>query len=432
MINSYMKLSNKEARWTLDRFPEEFEIRKHIFDTRRKVCKQFWYEEYLAPLVENAEIYRAKSWEDVGWTELTLLTDRNWEVSDIALRPEMTPSITRMITKRYAQLSKPIRYFSIANFYRNERPQRWRNREFRQLNIDLFGSKNIQSDIEILQMWIELMKAFDTPKDSRELNINNRKIIDYILEQTWGLTKEQKKETVRTMDKRNKLSVEDFSKILSAKWLISEQIDKITSYMQTQTIEQLTTKFPDIAESIGYKETLEIIQKLEKLWYQWLFKFDTSLIRGFDYYDGMVFEVFDKHPNNNRAMFWWGRYNGLAEIFGVKDIPAVWFAPGDESMKLFLESRWLLDKFKNKYKELYYLPVLNKNLTDDYAAIAKSLRWQSKNILQWLELQKLNKALQYTDKNKIKYIIILDEQEKEENIYKIKNLETGEEEKITV
>jgi len=109
-----MNLPNTPIKWTSDRFPSEFNIRKYIFDTRRKTCKQFGYEEYLAPLVENAEIYRAKSGEDVGWSELTLISDRDWNLTDIAIRPEMTPSVTRMITRNYTQTPKPIRYFSIA------------------------------------------------------------------------------------------------------------------------------------------------------------------------------------------------------------------------------------------------------------------------------------------------------------------------------
>ncbi len=429
-----MSLSNKEVRWTLDRFPEEFEIRKYIFDTRRKVCQQFGYEEYLAPLVENADIYRAKSWEDVWWTELTLLTDREGNVSDIALRPEMTPSITRMITKRYTQMSKPIRYFSIANFYRNERPQRGRNREFWQLNIDLFWANTISADIEILQMWIEIMKAFNTPKDSRELYINHRKLIDYVLEQASWLTAEQKVETVRTMDKWDKLSLEAFTEILTKKWLSSTQITTITSYMQTQTLEDLVDHFPDIKDTIWYQETLQITKTLTALWYAWLFTFKPSLIRGFDYYDAMVFEMFDKHPDNNRAMFGWWRYNGLAEIFGSEDIPAVWFAPGDESMRLFLESRWLIDNFRaqHQYKDIYYLPLLNQWLVDQYKKIAQLLRGESKNVLEWLEEQKIWKALRYADKNKIKYIIIFDEQEAQANQYKIKNLETAKEEIFTL
>lgn len=154
-------------------------IRKYIFDTRRDVCIRFGYEEYLAPLVEDADIYRAKSGEDVGGAELTLINDRGGR--DIAVRPEMTPSVTRMVTRRYTQLPKPVRYFSIANFYRNEKPQRGRNREFRQLNVDMFGSTSLYADIEILQLAVEVMLAFNPPEHSFQVFVNNRQLINDFL-----------------------------------------------------------------------------------------------------------------------------------------------------------------------------------------------------------------------------------------------------------
>jgi len=210
-------LSTQPPKGTQDRYPQEFQIRKYIFDTWRKVCTEFGYQEYLWPLVESAEIRRAKSGEDVGWSELTMITNREWQISDLALRPEMTPSVTRMVSKNYAQLAKPIRYFSIANFYRNERPQRGRNREFRQLNVDIFGSENINADIEILSLAISLMLWFNPPKWSWKLNINNRFLIDDILTTIW-IWDDIKQEIVRTMDKREKLPKDKITEILLEKW----------------------------------------------------------------------------------------------------------------------------------------------------------------------------------------------------------------------
>jgi histidyl-tRNA synthetase len=132
-------------------------------------------------LVEHAAVYEAKSGEDVGGSELTRLTDRDGVVSDLALRPEMTPSVTRMVASQYRQLPKPIRWFSIANFYRNERPQRGRNREFWQLNVDMFGPTELPGTIEILQLSMELMRAFNPPADSRSLTLNHRGLINAVL-----------------------------------------------------------------------------------------------------------------------------------------------------------------------------------------------------------------------------------------------------------
>lgn len=420
-------LSTQPAKWTQDRYPQEFQIRKYIFDSWRKVCLKFWYQEYLWPLVENAEIRKAKSGEDVWWSELTMITNREWKISELALRPEMTPTVTRMVAKNYAQLAKPIRYFSIANFYRNERPQRGRNREFRQLNVDMFGSDSIYADVEILTLAISLMLEFNPPKWSWKLNINNRFIIDSILLEIW-LSGDIKQETVRLMDKREKLPQEAISEILLEKWLNQNQVNMLVEYMNSSTIQDLIKKFPSIQDSKWIQQTNFIIQSLNNLWYSEYLEFKPSLIRWFDYYDGVVFEIFDTHPDNKRALFGGWRYNWLSKIFIKDDIPAVWFAPGDETTKLFLESRWLIDSILNKTQiEKIYIPVLEDSLQDEVFRLAMNFRDYWKNVITGLETQKMIKAIQYADKQDYKFIVILGEEEKEKWIYKVKNLKSWKE-----
>ncbi|NOZ43965.1 MAG: hypothetical protein GXP45_02285 [bacterium] len=166
------------------------------------------------------------------------------------MRPEMTPSLMRMITKKYTQLSKPIRYFSIANFYRNERPQRGRNREFWQLNVDLFGSESLMADVEILEMAIALMQAFHAPSEARELRINNRKLIGYILNTLGEISDEQKIQIVRTMDKREKLSEQEFIDILQNYDISTKQSNQIIQYLQIKDFDDLIKHFPDIQDNL--------------------------------------------------------------------------------------------------------------------------------------------------------------------------------------
>jgi len=423
-----MALSNIPPKWTSDWFPQEFAVRKYIFDTWRTVCKKFWYQEYLWPLVENAAIRRAKSGEDIWWSELTLITDRTWKISDFALRPEMTPTVTRMVSRIYMQESKPIRFFSIANFYRNERPQRGRNREFRQLNIDLFGSQSSYADLEVLQVGMEIMLAFTPPKNSRIMYLNSRQIIDYIIdEEVWLLT-DKKTEIVRLMDKREKLEKDVFVGMLKDHWLDSRQIDTIIRYLDIRDISVLADAFPNIKNNLWYLDVFTIFSKLSALWYGELFQFKWSLIRWFDYYDGVVFEVFDLHPDNRRAMFGGWRYNGLAEIFGSTAFPAVWFAPGDEAMKLFLESRWMIDDIiKKQHQETYYIPMLEEEYYDNYCILAQKLRNDGYLVEQWLDIQWVGKALQYANKKEIAYVVLLGKEEMNNKQYKIKNMKTGEE-----
>ena len=420
-------LSNQEPKGTRDWLPEEFLVRKYIFDTWRRVCLRYGFEEYLTPLVESADIYRAKSGEDIGGKELVTFMDLGGR--ELSIRPEMTPSVTRMVTKVYAASPKPLKYFSIANFMRNEKPQRGRNREFWQLNCDIFGSDSLEADIEILQLALDLMLEFDPPQDSFVLAINNRKLIDAVLELSGAakLAPEEKISVVRTLDKWEKLKREDIQERLTAAGLKDKAIEILEKFMASTSLEELLKDLPELKSDLGIIETAKILESLEDLGYGDWIEFNPAVIRGFDYYDGMVFEVFDKNPENKRAMFGGGRYNGLAEIFGEKNFPAVGFAPGDETTKLFLESWEMLDKAKVEQPKKYYLPLLAKTLRGELNRLAKALRGQGLNILLGLEEQKIGKALEFANKKGLAGVIILGEDEIAQGIYKIKDMTSGQE-----
>jgi len=420
-------LSNQEPKGTRDWLPEEFLIRKYIFDTWRKVCLRYGFEEYLTPLVEGADIYRAKSGEDIGGKELVTFTDLGGR--ELSIRPEMTPSVTRMVTKVYAASPKPLKYFSIANFMRNEKPQRGRNREFWQLNCDTFGSDSLAADIEILQLALDLMLEFNPPKKSFSIAISNRKLINTVLVLSGAekLAKEDKTLVVRTLDKWVKLAPSDIKERLTEAGLDSDGIEILEKFMTSTSLEDLLNALPQLKDDTGIQETISIINALKDLGYgDWL-EFNPAVIRGFDYYDGMVFEVFDKNPENNRAMFGGGRYNGLAEIFGGKNFPAVGFAPGDETTRLFLESWNLIDQIAGTRPEKYFLPLLSASLVSQFNTLAKKLRSQGMNLLVGLEEQKVGKALELANKKNISQVIIFGEEEASQGVYKIKNMVKGEE-----
>lgn len=420
-------LSNQEPKGTRDWLPEEFLVRKYIFDTWRRVCLRYGFEEYLTPLVEGADIYRAKSGEDIGGKELVTFTDLGGR--ELSIRPEMTPSVTRMVTKVYAASPKPLKYFSIANFMRNEKPQRGRNREFWQLNCDTFGSNSLEADIEILQMALDLMLEFDPPQDSFVLAINNRKLINAVLELSGAakLAATEKTFVIRTLDKWEKLNQAEIKERLLEAGLNERAIEILEKFMASTSLEKLLKELPELKSDLGVIETAKILESLEDLGYGDWIEFNPAVIRGFDYYDGMVFEVFDKNPENKRAMFGGGRYNGLAEIFGENNFPAVGFAPGDETTRLFLESWEMLDKAKEEKPKKYYLPLLASNLRGELNRLAKALRGQGLNILLGLEEQKVGKALEFANKKGLAGVVILGEDEIAQGIYKIKDMVSGEE-----
>jgi len=428
-----MQIPNTPPKGTSDWFPEEFKVRKYIFDTWRQVCTSYGFEEYLGPLVESTDIWKAKSGEDVGGSELTQITNRNGELDGLAIRPEMTPSVTRMVSRKWKEIDKPIKWFSITNFYRNEKPQKWRNREFWQLNADIFGDSSVNADSEILTLSLELMRAFKAPKGSFSLKLNHRGLINDLFSLVLELDDEEtERNLMRLLDKYAKLKKDVFEDELEKLWLRWEA-QVLHDFMSARTITNLQESFVSLAWSESFVEFTSIMKNLEELWYGDEIEFAGDLIRGFDYYDGIIFEVFDKNPENPRALFGGGRYNGLAKIFGVKEnIPAIGFAPGDETMKLFLEGHNLLDEIKNTHTPKYYLPMLEGIDFTQLQKLASTLRLSGKDINLGLSVKKLPKAVKYADKNNYSHVVILWEQEIEKGKYIMKDLKTGEEENISL
>ncbi len=243
------------------------------------------------------------------------------------------------------------------------------------------------------------MRAFNAPKGSYTLKLNHRELINSFFDIVLEIRDDnEKRDVMRLLDKYEKLSKENFAKELQ-KLGKEDELEVIIKFMSIQTLSELKVEFVSLAGSKGFKNFEAIVSMLESLGYADEIEFSGNLIRGFDYYDGIIFEMFDNNPDNSRALFGGGRYNGLANIFGVKqDIPAIGFAPGDETMKLFLEGHGMLEDIVNMQEEIYYIPLLDEAYFTDIQNIAQSLRSQGKNVLTALSTKKLGKALNYANK----------------------------------
>jgi len=400
------KLSNQPYRGTTDLFDQELKKRQYIFNIWRQTCLSFGFQEYLTPLLEPAVIYETKSGEDVGKKELYTLTDLGGR--RLAIRPEMTPSVIRLVSRLYPSSPKPLRLFSIANFMRNERPQKGRSREFWQLNADIFGSESNLSDTETISLALSIMNNFKAPANSFSLHINDRRLVDQVLTDIIGLKKAQLSAISRILDKFGKLSRSDFTKTLTDLSLDSQQIDTIISFLESDA-NNLINNFPKLKDNPGYQNIVQLIGNLKQVPLAESVIFQPSIIRGLDYYDGMVFEVFDNHPENKRSLFGGGRYNGMADLFGGQPIPAVGFAPGDITTKLFLEQNNLFPQDQSPIS--IFLPVLEEKLTQDTFSLASQLRNLNLPVTTSTEVTPLTKALQQANKQNFSFIIILGEKE---------------------
>lgn len=424
-------ISNSPYKGTKDFYPKDQLIQNFIFEKWKQVCLRHGFEEYQTPIIEPSEIYEAKSGEDVGNKEL--FTFKDLAERKLCLRPEMTPSVTRIVSAKYKELPKPIKFFSIGSFYRNERPQKGRNREFWQINADIFGDSSTYSDLEILSLCTDIMKEFNAPTNSYEIHLNNRKLINGFLNDL-NLTDVQKLGVLRIMDKFEKLTPTIFEESL-LKFTDSENAKKIHKFLTLNTTE-LETVFPKLKENEGFKELASLISLLKEIGLEKNIKFSPSLVRGFDYYDGLVFEVFDTNPDNPRSLFGGGRYNGLAAIFGSNNFPAVGFAVGNETFRIFLENWNLIPE----HKKLIKIPqigifavkvqgdegITNILIKEVFKLSAEIRHLCSKVILDTvLEPKSPSSGLDYISNKDYDFAILIGPEEYENKNLTLKDMSTG-------
>lgn len=416
------EISTQPYKGTKDFLPEDQLVQEFIFDTWKEVCLKFGYKEYQTPLLEQAEIYRAKSGEDLGGKELFTLTDLAGR--ELAIRPEMTPSVTRMVSKIYNSTPKPIRLFNISNFCRNERPQKGRNREFWQLNADIFGEDSINADIEILTLALEIMLAFNPPANAFKLFFNNRKLIDSFFSEVVKIPEESRQDLMRQMDKYEKYeSDDDFIKALLDKGFDSETITKTINFLKSDN-NTLLSNFPELENTEGASEILYVQKTLSSLGYGDFIQFKTTVIRGMDYYDRIIFEVFDMNPENNRSLFGGGSYNGLSKIYGIENMPATGFAPGNETFRIFLEN-WGLIPELNKYQEIIYFPLLEGIEYVEALEAANVLRARGNRVQLDLKTTSIAAALRNANRLGVEKVALYGRDEKENNNITVKNMNTG-------
>lgn len=418
-------LSSEPYKGTRDYYPDDMRVRDYIFNTWRRVVQRYGYEAYDAPLLEPLENYAAKSGQE-------LVNDQTYHFVDrgdrhVAIRPELTPSVSRMIAGRRQEIAYPARWYNIGQFMRYERPQRGREREFWQLNVDMFGAEGAAAEAEIIIIGAQLLNAFGAREDMYIVRINNRKVINFMMAHYLGLDTIQSQLMIRLFDRKGKISHEDFRdqavEIFGAE-KAREGLQKIAQLLAAKSM-------ADLPEAIRESEAVSEVQQLFTLLEQAGItnaRFDITLMRGFDYYTGTVFEFFDNHPENNRALYGGGRYDGLVGLFGAEPISAVGMAPGYTMTELFLRSHNLLPDLKS-LTDIYM--VVFEGAEAGAQKLASRLREESINVEVDVTNRKVDKQLKTAVKKRIPYIVFIGEDELKSEVYPTKNVESSKEEKLS-
>ncbi len=420
-------LSTQPYKGTRDFYPADMRVRNYIFNTWRKVAEQHGYEEYAAPMLEPLEIYTAKSGQELATEQTYTFTDRGDRV--VAIRPEMTPSISRMVAARRQELGYPARLYSIANFMRYERPQRGREREFWQFNADIFGVDGALAEAEMLAMAYEVVKAFGASDDMFTIRINNRKLIDEMMRSYLELDAVQANMMVKLFDRKNKISVEEFRDQAIDIFGEDRAAAGTARIAKLVTVQQIRELPEELEEAEAAQELVELFELLEAAGVKNA-RFDVTLMRGLDYYTGTVFEVFDTHPDNNRAMFGGGRYDGLVGLFGVEPVPTVGMAPGLTPTQLFLESHKLLPEFVSTTDVSIVVP--SREAIEGALEFARTLREEDVNVEVDISGRKIDKQIKAVLKKQVPFMVFVGEEELKSKLYTFKDVASETEEKLSL
>ena len=418
------KLSMQPYKGTRDFYPQEMKLRNWFFGIIRKELEGAAFDEYNGPMLESLELYAAKSGEEIANKQTYNFMDRGDR--HLAIRPEMTPTVARMVAAKMGELSFPLKWFSIPNMYRYEATQRGRLREFWQLNVDIFGCNTYEADLEVITSAIRIMRAFGADEKMFTVRINNRRFFNDVVAAITGKDVEGSRQVSKVIDRKNKVTRESYEKDLTALGLSSEQIAQIDS-LYTMSVEDATALCP---ESVGSQELLSLFAALRKMDLDKYCLFDFGIIRGLDYYTGTVFEVFDNAPENNRAMFGGGRYDNLVDLF-VKNarISGVGYGMGDVTLENFLVTHGLVPDLYAK--EVRVLVARFDDVPyESYISTVASLRDAGIPASLYLGSKKFGKQIDYAVKGHYSHVLIMGGSELEAGIAKIKDLNTREE--ITV
>ncbi len=418
-----MSLSTQPYKGSRDFYPKDKRVLNYIFSIWQKSCLSFGYEQYDAPMIEPADLYAAKSSNEIVNEQTYIFKDRGDR--DVVIRPEMTPSVSRMVAAKRQELAYPLRLFSIPNVWRYERPQKGRLREHWQLNADLFGLEDLSGDYEIIMLADTIMQNFGASREEYLIKISSRKLINFILTDYLHLSDEESTDVIRLIDKKDKMPSDTFEKLISESLVLAAERDdqilgNLFGILRVNNLEDL----PEIIKNNdSFKQIGELASMLKDSGLVNA-KFDITLMRGFDYYTDIVFEVYDTDPSNIRSLFGGGRYDGLVGLFGVEPVPTVGFGMGDVTIRDFLETHKLLPELVCEIDAVVIpigLTVVN------IQGILKTLRDDGARVAVDPSDKKIDKKIKNASKMGVKHVVFIGQDELVSKVFKVKDLETGEE-----
>jgi len=410
------------VKGTRDFFPDEMRLRNWLFEVWRNVSVQAGFEEYDTCVLEHEELYIRKAGDEIS-KQLYSFEDKGGR--RLSLRPEMTPSLARLVLQHKKTLSFPIKWFSMPQCFRYERMTKGRRREHFQWNADIIGQAEIVAEAEILMLLISACELMGLSAKEIRVFINDRRILNSILSQI-SVPQEMHSEVLVIMDKRDKISIEALSKLLQDIGMSTTQVDQLNEYLLKSDLIELKK---DLNDTQGIDELQNLMDMMETAGFSDYLQFDISIVRGLSYYTGAVFEV-NSPAKQHRAICGGGRYDSLLSTYGGEIVPAVGFGFGDVVVLDVLKD---LERFPELPRKLDYTIIpFAREQVGTALNIAAILRQQGSTVDCNFSMKKMKKTLQQAGESGAAKAILLFPDELSENKVVIRDLRLHEQMPIKI
>jgi len=444
----------QSPKGTRDFYPEDMRVQNHLFDVWRRACLDFGFEEYEGPTFEHLELFTEKSGPEIV-TQLYNFKDKGDR--DIALRPEMTPTLARMVNQKGNSLKLPLRWFSIPRLFRYEKAQRGRLREFFQLNMDILGCNTIAAEVELLSSIIHMLRAFGLTEGDFSIHVSSRRLLSELLDRM-GVPADKKALVYSALDKRAKVGEAEFRILLGKEGLSDANVDGIETFFNFKDMPTLAawvresgfeqaaaidasgaaTAAPVAGTPVagasvsgasisGLRELESLFGYMRDLGLAEFLKLDTSVVRGLAYYTGVVFEVYDKSLGM-RAVAGGGRYDNLLANLGGNALSGVGFGMGDVVLADFLREKSLMSSGREPLD--YYLvdvaPNESKLPNPQLMLLAQKLRAEGRRVGYSLSGEKMKKQMVQANDYNAGRVLFFGSDKGGEGKYEVKDLKTGE------
>ncbi|MFX1454907.1 MAG: histidine--tRNA ligase [Promethearchaeota archaeon] len=430
------KFSKEPLRGMKDFYPSDLREMNWIIDNIKYIAELYSYDEFESPQIEPVEIFAAKSSEELVNQQSFIIEKKEGE--RLILIPELTPSLARMISRKNQELKKPIRWFSNPTCFRYERPQRGRRRMFKQFNFDILGEDSLYGELEIFNIIVDIFTEFGATAEQFQIFYNSRRFIDILCKSLLNIPQEKIPLVYKVLDKSDKMEESEFEKFVIDTFQNELIIQGIFKLKDSNNVEDLLKKFETIPEefykSEGYIELTTFQKMLVETGLSNYCTFSPSIVRGLDYYTGIVFEVFDTGKENNRSIFGGGRYDDLLSIFSDDKVSGIGFGMGVLMLSLFLKTYNLIpeEARKKDYTDTIYIASINEDVSTYSIELARTIREEDFPCIIDYRFKNLKSQLKRASELGVIIVIIIGPEEVEENKVVIRNMISEEQKSVNI